>query len=99
MTLLVLAPLDCIAAPKCSLSTSGIAFGTYSSVSATPLDSIALLQLDCDAGVVYTVEASMAKINPDGSREMKAGLAVNAIYFLYIDPARTQVWGNGTVSF
>ena len=97
LTLLMLVPLSGMAAPRCTLSTSGMAFGTYNPAQPTPLDGITTVQLDCSQTTVYTMEASTAKINPDGSREMKAGGAAgNAIYFLYIDPSRTQVWGDGT---
>ena len=96
LSLLIL-PLAGWAAPKCSVATSGMHFGTSRPNSAVPVDSIAKVQLSCDAGLAYVLESSTAQLNADGSRELRSGTAAtDAAYFLHIDAARTRVWGDGT---
>lgn len=85
------------AAATCTISTvSGVAFGAYDVSSPTPLDSVGLLRLDCN-GAAKTVTVDLSRGNGPAydSRFMRNGTA-QLNYNLFIDAARTTIWGDGT---
>ena len=77
----------------CTIESSGIEFGIYD-----PLDSV---PLDATGGITYTCSTQMAVVivmtTGDGGsfdRRMASGSDTLA-YNLYVDSARTRVWGDG----
>jgi spore coat protein U-like protein len=93
---LLAAPGRASAKPKCSfLVASALAFGTYDPLAAAPLDSTASIRYDCPPG-----QAPRVTLDAGGSgtfvwRELRQGAEVLR-YNLYLDAARTAVWGDGT---
>ncbi len=88
------------AGTACTVSTSGVAFGSYDPISNATQDSNGTVTVTCtgDIGspVSYTVSAS-AGTGSFATRQMASG--INSLnYNLYTDSARTQVWGDGTGS-
>ena len=79
----------------CTIESSGIAFGIYD-----PLDSV---PLDTTGGITYTCSTQIAVVivmttGDSGSfdRKMASGSDTLA-YNLYVDSARTKVWGDGAL--
>ena len=85
---------------RCSVeSVSGVRFGGYRTDSTAPLDSVGSLSFRCDgvmAGDAISIRLSKGQgggsYNP---RTMKQGNK-RLEYNLYVDAARTVVWGDGT---
>jgi spore coat protein U-like protein len=85
------------AAPPCNVSVAGtLAFGTYDVFATTALDTSAILTLNCPAGGP-TLYVTISKGNSASyaARELRSGSDVLR-YNLFLDPGRTQVWGDGT---
>jgi spore coat protein U-like protein len=88
---------------SCSVSATGISFGSYDVFAASPITSTTTISVTCtlQSGGATTVNYAIA-LAPGASntfvqRQMKNG--VNALgYNLYSDSARTTVWGDGTGS-
>lgn len=83
---------------NCSISAVGVAFGTYNVFSATPLDSTGSVTYSC-TGIVGASRINItlsrggaATFNP---RQMKK-VAETLNYNLYLDAARTTIWGDTT---
>jgi spore coat protein U-like protein len=92
------------AAIDCTASTSGVSFGDYDPLLATPDDSTANVSVTCTRqifvdpfNVSYTLALSRGSSGNYASRRMNAG-AARLNYNLYRDAARAQVWGDGTNS-
>jgi spore coat protein U-like protein len=92
------------AAIDCSISTSGVGFGDYDPLLATPDDSSANVGVTCTRvifvdpfNVSYTLSLSRGSSGTYSPRRMNAG-AARLNYNLYRDAARAQVWGDGTNS-
>jgi spore coat protein U domain-containing protein, fimbrial subunit CupE1/2/3/6 len=85
------------AAAKCTITTAGsVAFGTYNVFSVAPLDSTGVLQLTCNgAARPITVDLSSGNSPTYSPRYMLTG-AQQLNYNLYLDAARTLIWGDGT---
>jgi spore coat protein U domain-containing protein, fimbrial subunit CupE1/2/3/6 len=80
----------------CTISTSGINFGTYSVFSATPDDATGTVTVDCTAAdnnvlVTFSTGAS----GTFAARTMKKG-AEALSYNLFAEASRTTVVGDGT---
>jgi spore coat protein U-like protein len=85
-------------AQSCSISTvSGVSFGSYDALNASPLDQTGAISYQCS--ILYigtvTVDLSTGGSGTYSSRQMHKGAATLG-YNLYRDAARTTVWGNGT---
>lgn len=97
----VAAPSPALACTLCSCSASAtsVSFGTYDPTSAAPDDTSATVRVDC-TGVVallgsVTISASAGASGNAAQRAMRQ--AANSLdYNLYINPARTVVFGNGS---
>jgi spore coat protein U-like protein len=80
----------------CSLTSTSVAFGTYDIFSATPLDTLGQIIFRCsnnDHNVSISLDKGGAStFNP---RRMLNG-ASTLNYNLYLDAARTMIWGDGT---
>lgn len=90
------------AATLCSVATHGLAFGSYDIASPGPTDSTGSIELVC------TYEPTPGGPTPlvslyfnAGSSGLFADRRMNSTtdtlrYNLFTDPARTQIWGDGT---
>ena len=90
------------AASDCSVTASGVAFGTYDPSLATPDDSTGSVIVTCvytgpggGNNVNYTVTLSTGTSGSYAPRKLAAGTS-RLDYNLYRDAARTQVWGNAS---
>ena len=87
------------AARTCTITVSGLAFGSYIPARPTPLDSAASIQVTCvgdpDPGQNgYTISIDGGSSGTAASRYMVSG--VNTLsYNLFQDAAFTTVWGDG----
>ena len=79
----------------CSVSASGVAFGTYDVFQATPTDSTGTITFRCggqDKNILITISrGSSPTFNP---RLLQTTSDV-LLYNLYRDAALTQIWGDG----
>jgi spore coat protein U-like protein len=87
------------AQPSCSFNAvSGVPFGSYDALDTSPLDQTGSISLQCtELGLLQTVTMDLSAGN-SGSyavREMRSGIE-SLDYNLYLDAARTLVWGDGT---
>lgn len=80
----------------CTISSTPLLFGVYNVFAATPLDSTGSLTFHCsstDKDIVITLDRGGAPtFNP---RRMLNG-SEPLTYNLYLDAARTTIWGDGT---
>lgn len=91
------------ATPVCSVSTSGVAFGSFNPLPGASADTVGTISVTCTGtagdSVSYTLTLS-AGLGSFTTRKML--LASNALYYnLYTDSGCTQIWGDtssGTVS-
>ena len=86
---------------QCSISTTGINFGSYDILSAAPTDSTGSISISCN-GNVSTVAISIGASSVSGSfqpRDMRSGLSPSYLlsYNLYTDSSRSVIWGDGTL--
>lgn len=78
----------------CSISASGLAFGSYSAFSGSPVDSSGTVQVQCLLALGFEVTLSTGQ-GSFAVREMKS--AGNTLqYNLYTNSARSIIWGDGT---
>jgi spore coat protein U-like protein len=85
------------AAGSCSITTvSNVAFGTYDVFSNSPVDSTGIIRIYCNGGArSVTVDLSKGNAPTYSPRYMlKAAEQLN--YNLYLDAARTIIWGDAT---
>lgn len=78
----------------CDIATTGIAFGLFSGVQ---IDRIGVISVTCDGtgnNIPVSIALSQGGANSFTPRQMSNGFS-NLSYNLYIDPARTIIWGNG----
>lgn len=85
-------------AASCSVASTPVAFGTYSPVSATPLDGQGSVIVDCNgngnqAAIGITLDAGT--YGTYAARSMANG-ADRLFYQLYTDAGRNTAFGNGT---
>lgn len=96
----LLFPVQCHAF-KCSATTTPILFTNYDVFSTLPLDTTASLTVSCTnpEGKPMQVNVSISSGN-SGSfnpRQMAyAGAGLPLSYYLFLDPSRTTIWGDGT---
>lgn len=85
----------------CSISSTGVNFGTYDVFSATPLDSTGTITFSCNNDERIRIRLGTGGSGSYFPRKMsKSGETLD--YNLYRDAARTLVWGNnsgGTVEY
>ena len=89
-------------AATCILSGGGVNFGVYDPIAVFPTDGAGTVTLQCNwvgpggaEHVDYVVTLSTGASGTYAARTLVSG-ANTLTYNLYIDPARTQVWGNGS---
>jgi spore coat protein U-like protein len=100
--LLALMPSTSQAAMNCTVTVSGVAFGTYDPVPTSPDDSTGTITVRCvhtgrggADSTNYTVTLSTGGGLSYAPRKLSAG-AATLNYNLFRDAGRTQIWGNGT---
>ncbi len=96
VVLLLLVPTTGHAA--CSVSASGVAFGTYNPLSASPAHFSGSVTYTCAAGSgssPFTIALSSGGSGSFMGRSMSNGITSMA-YQLYLDAADTMIWGDGT---
>jgi len=96
IVLLALVPVDAWAI-QCRIRVGAINFGTYMPLTTTHVDVIGQFEVRCQAqpGTFAVI------IGPGLSGDQTARTLVSAtgeilFYNLYVDAARTQIWGDGT---
>lgn len=82
------------AAASCSVSPQALTLGSYDPFATAPQDAVTGIAITCD--VETSVVIAIGPGNGDyGARSMTGG-AQALLYNLYIDPAHSRVWGDGT---
>lgn len=79
----------------CTIDSSGIEFGIYDPLDPAPLDATGGLTYTCSAHMVVVI-AMTTGVGGSFDR-MMAGGADKLSYNLYLDSARTKVWGDGSL--
>lgn len=88
-------PVTAAVLSVCLVSATSLAFGSYDSTSATPLDATNTVTATCTIGTAYNVglDAGAGTGATVASRKMTSG--ANLLnYTLYQNAGRTTVWGN-----
>lgn len=79
----------------CTIESSGIEFGIYDPRDPVPLDAIGGITYTCSTKIVVAI-AMTAGVSGSFDRTL-AGGADRLSYNLYLDSARTKVWGDGAL--
>lgn len=93
--------LFCVAsaasAATCQVTAGSIAFGTYDPLSATTRMSSGTIEVTCfGANETVTLEI-LANVGYASGPTRMQNLSKSALHYsLFLDPGRTQVWGDGT---
>jgi len=82
---------------SCTVSSSGLVFGTYSQQTSTPSDSVGTISVRCDSSDPGNSSFTIA-LSPGGSsnaaqRSMGGG-AERLLYNLYTNVTRSTIWGD-----
>jgi spore coat protein U-like protein len=82
---------------SCTITTSDLAFGVYSTISGGSLDGSSTIQIRCTLNAAYSVSLNAGTTSGGSiaSRLMANGGSTLG-YNLYTSNARTTVWGDGT---
>jgi spore coat protein U-like protein len=83
---------------SCTLSASGVFFGTYTPATPAPLTGTGTINLTCTVTTkknTLTIDLSPGSSGSYATRTLRSGTDV-LNYNLYLDAADTQVWGDGT---
>lgn len=91
---LLAVPCATATAATCTVSTAGVAFGSYDPFASQPLDSVGSITVHCDTTTSYSATLSPGN-GSFGNRLMKDGSHTLA-YNLYVDTTRVTVWGDGS---
>lgn len=97
--LLMLLPGSAIAQASCTVSSAGVAFGSYSppgAQSTTPLDAASTVNYLCNRRLPVVITLSTGQYGTYAARQMaRLGMTSDRLeYNLYLDAARTAVWGD-----
>lgn len=84
------------AAPTCTVTgTNGPAFSTYDPLSASPSDAAGSIAYSCGGGAKPDIGLSTGAAGSYAPRAMVSGKS-RLTYNLFLDAARTRVWGDGS---
>lgn len=81
-------------AAGCTVSTSGLSFGTYDVFSPLNDDITGTISVNCASGTSYSLSLSTG-FGTYASRTMTSGTNLLA-YNLFLDPTRLTIWGDGS---
>ncbi len=91
-----LAPVAARGAPTCSFGVANaLAFGAYDPLAAAPMDSSSTMTYRCPAGQPLRISLDAGLAGTFAARALTMG-SERLLYNLYLDAARTIVWGDGT---
>ena len=80
----------------CSITTTGVSFGTYDVFNASPVDSTGSVRYQCSGSTgTFTISLSTGSSGTFQPRRMVSG-AEKLNYNLYLDAARTSIWGDAS---
>ena len=82
-------------AAKCTIATTPIAFGTYNVFSSAPVDSVGSLLFDGSGTNNVSIAISQGQSGSFQPRALRSG-SESLYYNLFLDAARSTVWGNGS---
>ena len=89
-------------AASCTLSSTPLAFGHYSPLSAAPSDFTATVTVTCGTSSpqAVTIDGQLSLIGDPAERRLTSHDPLNGKlrYRLYLDPARSILWGDGSGS-
>jgi spore coat protein U-like protein len=93
--------LGCSRSPAqavCSVSSGGVAFGTYDSIGSQVRDTNATITVECSGTVGAAVNYTIALASGGGtiSDRRVTYSTTHLSYNLYTDASRNQIWGDGT---
>jgi spore coat protein U-like protein len=97
---MLLASTGAQAAAVCTVSTSGVAFGSFNPLAGQSADTTGTISVTCtgtagdSASYTVTINSGLGSF---GSRKMYSG-SDSLTYNLYKDSGCTQVWGDGSAS-
>ena len=103
--LLLLGAVSARALGSCSFSVvAEVSFGNYDALNTNPLDQTGSITFNCSLLALQTLTVDLSKGHSTtyASRQMQKSGGGTLSYNLYLDAARTQVWGDatgGTVHF
>ena len=80
---------------NCSVSATNLAFGSFSPLAGSTVDSTATITVTCNKAIPYTIALSPGSSGTYSPRRMTNG-GNQLAYNLYSDAGYSQVWGNGT---
>jgi spore coat protein U-like protein len=85
----------------CSVTTTPVSFSNYDVFTSTPLDTTGTISLMCNnpeqKPIPVTITISSGGSGSFNPRQMRrAGGTDRMNYYLFIDPSKTTVWGDGT---
>ncbi len=90
------AALSVEAQGTCKISTTPVSFGTYNVFATTPLDTTGSVTYRCVPPVTgITIVLSRGSSSTFSPRTLVKGTE-SLNYNLYLDAARTRIWGDGT---
>lgn len=95
---LLTAPARATITGNCTASATGVSFGIYNLLSATPLASTGTITVNCSGATQITgnnsvtVSLSTGQSGTFTARSLGAGFSYN----LYQDAAYSEIWGDGT---
>ena len=82
--------------PSCTISTISVSFGNYNVFNGTSLDSTGTITYRCNAAASnITISLSKGASSTYSPRVMTKG-SEQLGYNLYVNAARTTIWGDGT---
>ncbi len=91
-----IAPCAARAAPACSFGVANaLAFGVYDPLASASADSSSTLSYKCPQGQPIRISLDAGLAGTYAARAMTSGTE-RLLYNLYLDAARTIVWGDGT---
>ena len=93
---LAAAPSLALAQASCNFAVgSALAFGPYDPFATSPRDAASALVYRCPPGQSVRISLDRGLSGSFASREMRQG-SESLLYNMYLDAARTVVWGDGT---
>lgn len=91
----MLTALPAVARAQCTISTTGVSFGNYDVFNAAPTDTTGSVTYNCLLGIPVQINLTKGSAASFTPRTMTKGAETFA-YNLYLDAARSTVWGDGT---